>query len=114
MQHCFIFYCYLIIFFTITQPARLIDRRPFLRRIIPSPLPCFSHRGAASRTPELGMEGGMAIGAQDFAALAAFGALGFISQDFITENPGLRGSIGFTPSEDPLLQQAMVKYVAQL
>ena len=43
------------------------------------------------------MAGGMAVGALDFAALAAFGALGFISEDFILENPGIRGIIGYTP-----------------
>ena len=92
---------------TITQKASS-NHLPFCRRVISTPLPCFSVRGPASRTPELGMEGGMAIGAQDFVALSVLGALGVIPSEFITENPGFRGVIGFTASVDPLLQQAML------
>ena len=53
------------------------------------------------------MAGGMAVGALDFVALAAFGALGFISEDFILENPGIRGIIGYTPRLDFSNREAM-------
>ena len=103
--------CFMYFQITITQTGGLI--RPLCRRVISTPLPCFSVGGPAHRTPEPGMAGGMAIGALDFAALSAFGVLGFINEEFITENSWLRGVIGFTARMDPLKQQAMLKHIAQ-
>ena len=56
----------------------------------------------------------MAVGAIKFAALAAFGALGFVLEEFIDENPGFRGVIGFKSKLEPLKRQAMEAHIDAL